>query len=178
MALLHAQAKGASLGNDAAGGHHEGDDPIDHDEILFLKAINSLAGEWQQGIVEALDNNALKFAPTTDDALRILFGPRTTSYLDARRTLESSFGDLKKHQALVFSAMQTALQQLIEELDPERIEAAVPPANGVAGLLKSRPGELWNHYQVSWKAKAGRSEHKMLDAFMRLFSEAYDAASR
>lgn len=129
-------------------------------------------------MVQALDNNPLKFAPTTEDALRILFGPRTTSYLDARRTLESSFVDIKKHQALVFSAMQTALRQLIEDLDPERIEAAIPPANGVAALLKSRPGELWNHYQITWKAKAGRSEHKMLDVFMRLFAEAYDEASR
>jgi type VI secretion system protein ImpI len=128
-------------------------------------------------MVQALDNNPLKFAPTTEDALRILFGPRTTSYLDARRTLESSFIDIKKHQALVFSAMQTALRQLIEDLDPERIEAAIPPANGVAALLKSRPGELWNHYQITWKAKAGRSEHKMLDVFMRLFAEAYDEAS-
>jgi len=129
-------------------------------------------------MVKALDNNPLKFAPTTDDALRILFGPPTTSYLDARRTLDSSFTDIKKHQALVFSAMQTALRQLLEDLDPDRIEAAAPAANGVAALLKSRPGELWARYQLTWKAKAGRSEHKMLDAFMRLFAEAYDAASK
>ncbi len=128
-------------------------------------------------MVQALDNNPLRFAPTTEDALRIMFGPKTTSYLDSRRTLESSFNDIKKHQAMVFSAMQTALRQMIEDLDPDRIETTVQADKGVASLLKSRQAKLWEHYRTTWKAKAGASEHGMLDVFMRLFAEAYDRSS-
>jgi type VI secretion system protein ImpI len=129
-----------------------------------------------QTMVQAFDNNPLRFAPTTDDALRIMFGPRTKSYLDAQATVESSFGDIKKHQAMVFSAMQTALGQLIEDLDPDRIETAIQSDKGVAALLKSRQAKLWEHYRTTWKAKAGTSEHGMLDVFMRLFAQAYDKA--
>ena len=51
-----------------------------------------------QTSIEALNNNPLKFSPSSEDALRIMFGPPTKSYLDARRALEESFGDLKEHQ--------------------------------------------------------------------------------
>jgi type VI secretion system protein ImpI len=127
-------------------------------------------------MVQALDNNPLRFSPTTEDALRIMFGPSTKSYLDSRRTLESSFSDIKKHQALVFSAMQTALRQMIADLDPDRIDEAVPSDKGVSGLLKARQIKLWEHYCTTWKAKSGHLEHGMLDVFMRLFAEAYDKA--
>ena len=125
-------------------------------------------------MIQLMDNNPLRFSPNTDDALRILFGPATNSYLDAPRTLESSFGDLKKHQVQVFSAMQTALRQLMSDLDPKSIETSIPSEKSVGSLLRSREARLWDHYQTMWKARAGTSEHGMLDVFMRLFAEAYD----
>jgi type VI secretion system protein ImpI len=130
-----------------------------------------------QTMVQALDNNPVRFAPTTDDALRIMFGPRTKSYLDAQNTVENSFADIKKHQAMVFSAMQTALRDLLADLDPDQIESTIQADKGVASLLKSRQAKLWEHYRTTWKAKAGKTEHGMLDVYMRLFAEAYDKAT-
>jgi type VI secretion system protein ImpI len=125
-------------------------------------------------MIQAIDNNPLRFSPTTEDALRILFGPPTTSYLSPQKALESSFHDLKKHQVAVFAAMQTALRSLIDDLDPGKIDAAVEQDKGVSSLLRSRQARLWERYETAWKARAGKSDHGMLDVFMRLFSEAYD----
>lgn len=125
-------------------------------------------------MIQAVDNNPLRFSPTTADALRILFGPPTQSYLPPHKALESSFHDLKKHQLGVFTAMQAALAKLLDELDPAKIDAALEPDKGVASVMRSRKTRLWEHYETAWKARAGTSEHGMLDVFMRLFSEAYD----
>lgn len=125
-------------------------------------------------MIQAVDNNPLRFSPTTEDALRILFGPQTTSYLSPQKALESSFHDLKKHQMAVFGAMQTALGKLIADLDPAKIDAGLEQEKGVSSLLRSRQSRLWERYETVWKARAGTSEHGMLDVFMRLFSEAYD----
>ncbi len=125
-------------------------------------------------MIQAVDNNPLRFSPTSDEALRILFGPPTSSYLTPQKALESSFHDLKKHQVAVFSAMQSALSQLIEDLDPKKIDAALEQDKGVGSLLRSRQARLWERYETVWKARAGKSDHGMLDVFMRLFSEAYD----
>lgn len=125
-------------------------------------------------MIQAMDNNPLRFSPTTEDALRLLLGPPTTSYLNPKRALESSFNDLKAHQLAVFSAMQQAVMALLEDLDPAKIDAQVDTGKGVGSLLRARQVRLWEHYETTWKAKVGKSEHGMLNVFMQLFSRAYD----
>src|SRR5579859_1008317 len=85
-----------------------------------------------QTTVQALNNNPLKFAPTAEDALRIMFGPPTRSYLDARRAFAQSFDDLKFHQIKTLSAMQHALRKLLADLDPDVIDRASKDDRGLA----------------------------------------------
>ena len=44
-----------------------------------------------QTTIQALENNPLKFSPTAEDAMSIMFGPPTRSYLDAQRAFAQSF---------------------------------------------------------------------------------------
>jgi type VI secretion system protein ImpI len=125
-------------------------------------------------MIAALENNPLKFSPTPEEALRIMFGAGTRSYLDARAAIESSFGDLQRHQVQTFGAMQQALQALVDDLDPSTIEAATPEDGGLAGMVGSRRAKLWNTYVERFRAKSGRHERGMVDAFMLLFAEMYD----
>ena len=64
----------------------------------------------ERTMIGAIENNPLKFSPTPEDALRIMFGAESRSYLDARATVEASFGDLQRHQVQTFAAMQASLQ--------------------------------------------------------------------
>src|SRR5262249_34946588 len=57
-----------------------------------------LARMSQQTTIEALNNNPLKFAPSAEEALRIMFGAPTQSYLDAPRALEEAVSDGKDHR--------------------------------------------------------------------------------
>jgi len=132
----------------------------------------------QRTMIQAMENNPLKFSPTPEDAMRIMFGEKVRSYLDARETLESSFNDLKSHQMMTFNAMQQALQALIEDLDPDRISEGTASEGGLAGLVSSRRAKLWDMYCERYKSKAGRHERGMIDAFMILFAEMYDRQGR
>jgi type VI secretion system protein ImpI len=134
-----------------------------------------LARSANQTMIQALDNNPLKFSPTADDALRIMFGPPTKSYLDARRSIEQSFEDLKTHQIKTYSAMQHALQRLAAELDPQTIEKETETDRGIAGMVGSRKARLWDVYVARWQAKTRRHEGGMVEAFMDYFAEAYDS---
>jgi type VI secretion system protein ImpI len=127
-------------------------------------------------MIQAIDNNPLKFAPTVDEALRIMFGPPTQSYLDARRAIEQGFADLKSHQIKTYSAMQHALAALMAELEPQAIEQGTDADRGIAGLMTSRKAKLWDAYATRWQALARRDGDGMVDTFMRLFAEAYDRA--
>ena len=136
-----------------------------------------LARSTSQTMVQALDNNPLKFSPTTEDALRIMFGPPTQSYLDARRTFEKSFDDLKKHQIRTFSAMQQALTMLVEDLDPVAIDQSTDTDRGIAALVTSRKARLWDAYVTRWQAKTRKYEGGLLDVFMDYFADSYDGTN-
>ena len=125
-------------------------------------------------MIRAVDNNPLKFAGSPAEALAIMFGPRTRNYLDARTTIERSFGDLKTHQILTFSAMQAALDALFEDLAPERIDHSVEPEHGIGALISSRKAKLWDIYAERWRAKTKRADGRLLEAFIALFAQAYD----
>ncbi|MGP0059136.1 MAG: type VI secretion system-associated FHA domain protein TagH [Beijerinckiaceae bacterium] len=127
-----------------------------------------------QTMIQALDNNPLKFAPTTEDALKIMLGPRTRGYLDAQRTLEAAFRDLQTHQIKTFSAMQGAVKMLVEDLDPEEIDAGIGPDERVSGWLGNRKARLWDVFLARWQAKTEHQSDGVLSAFMQYFAECYD----
>jgi len=125
-------------------------------------------------MIRAVENNPLKFASSPGEALAIMFGARTRNYLDARMTIERSFGDLKTHQILTYSAMQGALDALFEDLAPERIDHSVERESGIGALISSRKAKLWDIYVERWRAKTKRSDGRLLEAFIALFAQAYD----
>ncbi len=127
-----------------------------------------------QTTIEALDNNPLKYSPTANDALRIMFGPPTRSYLSPTAALEQSFGDLKKHQVDTLAAMQGAVKMLVEDLDPGKIEEAAEPDSGLSALFGSRKAKLWDAYVARYRAKAHRHEDGLIGAFMLYFPQCYD----
>ena len=133
-----------------------------------------LARTSNHTLVQAFDNNPLKFAPTAEEALRIMFGPPTRSYLDARRALEQGFGDLKSHQIKTYSAMQHALTLLLADLDPQSIDRDTDAGRGIAALVTSRKAKLWDAYVARWQAQVHREGGGLVDSFMLLFADCYD----
>src|SRR5260370_29120648 len=124
-------------------------------------------------MVRALENNPLKFTGAPEEALAIMFGPLSRSYLDARAIIEGSFGDIKSHEVLTFGAMQAALDALFDDLAPERIDRSVESDRGLGGLVGSRKARLWDVYLERWRAKTKRSDGRLGDAYMALLAQAY-----
>jgi type VI secretion system protein ImpI len=134
----------------------------------------SLMRSSSRTMIRALENNALKFTATPEEALAIMLGPPTRNYLDAQTTITRSFADLKEHQMQTFGAMQSALDALFEDLAPQKIDKAVEADRGLGALVGSRKAKLWDLYAERWRAKTKRSDGRLLEAFMTLFAENYD----
>jgi type VI secretion system protein ImpI len=127
-------------------------------------------------VIQTTDNNPLKFSPSASEALAIMFGPKTQSYLDAERAIGQAFEDLKKHQIRTYSAMQQALVAMLADLDPSAIEreAEREGQKFMGGLLQSRNAKLWDAYKDRWDGKVRRKGDNAVEAFMRYFAEYYD----
>jgi type VI secretion system protein ImpI len=75
-----------------------------------------------------------------------------------------------------FSAMQQAVRMLVEDLDPQAIDAAAGPDTGLAALFGAHKARLWDLYLARWQAKTLRHEDGLVDAFMLYFAQCYDQA--
>lgn len=127
-------------------------------------------------IIEAQGNNPLKFAPTTEEALRIVFGAPRPGYLSAYPAFAQAFVDVKAHELRTYAAMQEAVRMLSAGLDPSGLEKNASKDGGLASLVGSRKARLWDRYVERWEAMSPRSGDKLVDAFMRNFADCYDRA--
>jgi type VI secretion system protein ImpI len=125
-------------------------------------------------IVQATDNNPLKFCPSAQDALRIMFGPANAGYLDAHRAIVQGFEDVKGHQVKTFAAMQHALSMIMADLDPKTIDRETQGKSGLGRLPQMRKAKLWDAFEARWQAKVERKGGEPVEAFMRYFADFYD----
>lgn len=152
---------------------------IELKQLLAARAESKrIARSANQTMIQAQDNNPLKFSPTIEDALKLIFGRPTSGYLNAQKAFEESFRDLKAHQIKTYSAMQHALRMLVEDLDPQAVAESIGSERGLEGLLSSRKGKLWDAYVARWEAKTAPYEDGLVDAFMLYFAECYDRGGK
>lgn len=148
-------------------------------QLLAARAESKrIARSANQTMIQAQDNNPLKFSPTVEDALQLIFGRPTSGYLNAQRAFDESFRDLKIHQIKTYSAMQHALRMLVEDLDPQAVAESVAPDRGIEALIGSRKAKMWDAYVARWEAKTAPYEDGLVDAFMLYFAECYDRGDK
>lgn len=142
---------------------------------ILLKAraaAKLMAKSGNRTMINAVDNNPLKFVPRPEEVLEIMF-TRRAGYLDARRSIDEAFQDLKTHEFATYSAMQKALARLLEQISPEAIEAKVE-----SSAFSSKKGRAWETFAATWAAMEKPHENGMLDVFLSYFSDAYAKASK
>lgn len=178
-------AKGAGLPEDAVAAHDAGQLAEMLGVLMHIVASNvgqllvaraeskGAMRSSNQTLIQAADNNPLRFSPTAEDALAIMFGRQTRSYLDAQRAFEQSFLSLKAHQVDSFAAIQAAIQQLVADLDPKEIEKAIDAGKG-SSVFSNKKARLWDEFVLRWRTKTGSHETGLLGAFMQYFGDAYD----
>jgi len=178
-------ARGAGLPDEAFAGRNAAHLAEEIGQLLRLLSENMkdllearqqakrLARSSLQTTVEAFNNNPLKFAPTADEAMRIMFGPPTKSYLGASSAIAEGFEDLKDHQIKTFSAMQHALKRLLDDFSPEEIEKEVAGSRRFLALGSSKVA-CWDAFTARWRAHTRGQEDGILNTFMHYFAEYYD----
>jgi len=124
------------------------------------------------------DNNPLKFARNTEDALGQLLKDPERGFMDGLRAVEDAFQDLQAHQMATLKAMQGALKATLERFSPDAIRKR---ADG-SGILKIIPGTrdaaLWKAYEKEFSGVAEGSDEAFMDVFAKEFRKAYMDSTR
>lgn len=119
--------------------------------------------------IGAKDNNPFKWAPTRRLATDLLRGGEV-GFLAGPDALKASFADLKKHLLGTLAGFRAALDAVLAQGAPERIEAE---AGG--SLLKSRAAAAWETYGAVHARLAGELENGADGAINQAFIAAYGA---
>jgi type VI secretion system protein ImpI len=186
MEFVRLFSRGAGLPDDALSGCHPARLAEEIGQLLRLLVENTKqlledrqqakrrARSFDRTTIQAIDNNPLKFTPTIEEAMRLMFGPPTRSYLDARAAFAQGFDNLKSHQLQTYSAMQYAVRALLAEFDPAEIEKNTSADRSLVDVFGSRKARLWDAYLSRWKVLTQSKKDATLSAFMNYFAESYD----
>lgn len=162
---------------------HESDPAILGEQIGEL--LRLLTGELRQLVARraaALDepptlhsaiggSNPLAIMPSSEEALRILFGPPRQAFLAPREAYASSLHEVAQHWRATEAAMDTATRVLAGELAPSVIEQSAQTDKGFGQLLGARKGRYWEMYCERWSKRPALQPERPLASFLRTFAE-------
>ena len=128
-----------------------------------------------QTMMQAAQNNPLKFSPSVDEALRYLFNDRGEgAYLSAEDAARAGFQDVRQHEQALVKAMLQAVQDYVERFDPEELKSRFDKGLKRGGLLSGgNKLKYWELYEESYPALTQREDGGPPQLFTEEFSRAY-----
>ncbi len=128
-----------------------------------------------QTVMQAAQNNPLKFSPGIDEALRFLLNARSEgAYLGAEDAVRAAFRDVRQHERALVQAMLQAVQDYIERFDPDELKTRFDKGLKRGGLLASANKlKYWELYEESYPALTQGDEGGPPQLFTEEFARAY-----
>ena len=135
-----------------------------------------------QTVMQAAQNNPLKFSPNIEEALRYLLNNRNEgSYLSAEEAVKAGFRDVRQHEQALVKAMLQAVEDYVERFDPDELKARFDKGMKRSGLLAgTNKLKYWELYEESYHALTQRDDggppQLFSEEFARAYSEEMDVA--
>jgi type VI secretion system protein len=116
--------------------------------------------------IKTTNNNPLKFAVTTEDALTHLVKNGQGGFKDPVEAIDEGFNDIMSHQMAMQAGIQASLAQILRQFDPKLIEKQYEE-----GLVLQKKSKCWDKYNSLYPRVV---EQAMEDFFGDAFAEAYE----
>lgn len=128
-----------------------------------------------QTVMQAAQNNPLKFSPNIEEALRYLLNDRNEgSYLSAEEAVKAGFRDVRQHEQALVKAMLQAVEDYVERFDPDELKARFDKGMKRSGLLAgTNKLKYWELYEESYHALTQRDDGGPPQLFSEEFARAY-----
>jgi type VI secretion system FHA domain protein len=121
-------------------------------------------------VIQATNNNPLRFTVSTDDVLRQLLENRTDGFMASTTAIEESFNDIMNHQLAMQAGIQASLTDLLHSFDPKIIEKQFEQ-----GLVLQKKAKCWESYEKTYHNTV---EEAVENFFGEAFVDAYEKQMR
>ncbi|SAL14726.1 FHA-family protein [Caballeronia arvi] len=147
--------------------------------LELLAARAALKREMRTGatMIEASDNNPLKFSPNVEAALMHLLNPQMRGFMAPAVAFGDAYADLRAHQVGMVAGMRAALDGVFERFEPQRIETRLSGRSLLDGFLPglSRRARCWDLFIEMYGQLSREATEDFHTLFGRAFVAAYEA---
>ena len=125
----------------------------------------------ERTMISASGNNPLKFSADDDDALAALLGKRGSG-MAAPAAVADALKDMRLHELATIAALQTAVRDLVAQLDP----APLKQQAGGGGLKAMRKARAWDAFEAKHASVTEGLADDFDSVFGKSFARAYERA--
>lgn len=124
--------------------------------------------------IQPRSNNPLKFSIDPSDSLEMLLLKKKTGYMDVQNSYKEAISDIQSHQMAFLAGLQATLNGILNELEPEKIEAeAAQLGKNFMGLNST--SKAWKLYAEKQKTLATNVKQNLNDVLSKYFADTYQA---
>jgi type VI secretion system protein ImpI len=120
-------------------------------------------------IIQRSENNPLKFALGTDEAMQKILGPANPGFLSGTAAFQDAFEDIRCHQMAMLAGVRAGFEALLMHFNPDRYEHEVDGGKRAAFGAK---GRYWDKYRENFEGLMKNPD----DCFRRLFGDEFARA--
>jgi type VI secretion system FHA domain protein len=125
------------------------------------------------------ENNPIKFAANTEDALHNLLVRHNPAYLEPVAAFEGAFEDLRVHQLAMLAGLRAGYEAMLASFDPDALERKferyAKRGGFLGGAVKQR---YWELYRDIFLEMEGDADSCFRTLFGKAFGEAYEEQAR
>lgn len=144
--------------------------------ISIMRLRSNIKNEMKvdRTVIGVRENNPLKFSPTADDALKLMFDTPGTAFLSANDAIKESVKDIENHQSATIIGMKIAFDFMLKQFNPERIESlAAEMGQRKIGRLGGKT-KAWDFYQSFYARLLVDKSASYQQLFGDVFSQEYE----
>ena len=142
-----------------------------------MSARAELKSEFRvmQTTIRSQENNPIKFSVDTNEMIQNLFFRNLKSFLKPKDAIAEAFKDLNAHEIALMAGVQSAVNGILEELDPEMIRQKQYANTGLGKLIPGKQNERYWQIYTNYYQEIRRSIAEGNNRFIDIdFAKAYE----
>ncbi len=117
-------------------------------DLLSTRALVKSELRIEHTMIRPTDNNTLKFVPDPQSCVMAMLGDPPPGFMNGPSCMQQSVDDVKRHELAMVAALSGAVDDLLAQLDPERIRAEGDTDTGIGTMFPAaRKARYWQIFE-------------------------------
>jgi FHA domain-containing protein len=144
-------------------------------QLMMVRATAKHELRAQVTVIQARNNNPLKFSPDARSALEQLLQPPLRGFLAGPAAMTDAMHDLLGHTIGTMAGTRAALEGVLDRFTPQQLEAKLAGRSMLDSVLPmNRKAKLWELYLQHYDAIRNDAQEDFHSLFGRAFLAAYE----